>query len=100
MIHHIVFWKMKPTAEGHTGAENALEMARRLQTLPPMIPQVKSLFAGPDFNRSGAAWDIALETTFASRADLDTYQNHPEHVKVGVFIKAVVAERSVVDFES
>lgn len=100
MIYHLVFWNLKPEAAGATAAENAAKMQELLQKLPAVIPQIQDLAVGVDFNRSNAAWDIALHSTFASAADLDAYQNHPEHLKVGEFIRSVVAERAVVDFEA
>lgn len=100
MIHHIVFWKMKPTANDRTGVENAQEMARLLRTLPPLIPQIKSLSVGLDFVRTEAAWDIALHTTFETKEDLQAYVQHPEHQKVVSFVVSVVASRAVVDFEN
>ena len=100
MITHIVFWKMKPEANGRSGEQNASEMKRLLRALPPLIPQIKSLEVGLDFNRSSAAWDIALYTTFEQPEDLHVYQEHPEHQNVVAFVSSVVATRAVVDFES
>jgi hypothetical protein len=45
------------------------------------------------------ACDVVLYTSFATRADLDAYQVHPEHQKVVGFVKLVVASRSVGDYE-
>lgn len=100
MVNHIVFWKMKPTANGHSAQENASEMKRLLKALPPLIPQVRSLEVGLDFCRTEAAWDIALYTTFQNIDDLQIYQQHSEHQKVVSFVASVVAARAVVDFES
>jgi hypothetical protein len=100
MVNHIVFWKMKPTANGRTGQENAQEMKRLLKALSPLIPELRSLSVGLDFCRTEAAWDIALYTTFDNVEDLQVYQQHPEHQKVVSFVVSVVASRAVVDFES
>lgn len=99
MIKHIVFWKMKSEAEGRTAQENASIMVAKLNSLKSLVPQVVEIDAGVDFNRSEAAWDVALYSTFKTRADLDAYQVHPEHLKVVEFVRAVVAARSVVDYE-
>jgi hypothetical protein len=100
MIHHIVFWKMKADANGATAEANAKEMKRLLNALQPLIPQVRSLSVGLDLNRSEAAWDVALYTTFDSMAGLQAYQIHPEHKMVVEFVSGVVASRAVVDFEA
>ena len=44
-------------------------------------------------------YDVALDTTFHTKAALDIYQNHPEHLAIVSFVKKVVTERRAVDFE-
>jgi len=99
MIAHLVFWKLKSEANGKSAAENGAEMVRLLKTLPALVPQVRELNAGVDFNRSPAAWDVALYTTFENREDLQTYQDNPEHKKVVAFVLSVVESRAVVDYD-
>lgn len=99
MIHHIVFWKLKPSALDRKAEENGKEVKRLLRALQPLVPTLRSLSVGLDFNRSDAAYDIALYTTFDSQEDLQAYQVHPEHQKVVSFVSTVVASRAVVDFE-
>ena len=99
MVHHIVFWKLKPTAQGRSAEENGKEMKRLLRALQPLVPSLRSLAVGLDFNRSDAAWDVALYTTFENREGLQAYQVHPEHQKVVSFVSSVVASRAVADFE-
>lgn len=99
MIKHIVFFRMKETALGGTGAENAAALVNLLHALPAHIPQILALETGHDCNRSPAAWDLALYTEFQTLADLQTYQDHPEHRKVRDFVIATTADRAVVDYE-
>ena len=99
MIKHLVFWKMQASAEGRSAEENAALMVEKLNSLKGLVPQALEIEAGVDFNRSDAAWDVALYTSFGTREDLDAYQVHPEHLKVVSFVRSVVASRSVVDFE-
>ena len=90
---------MKPNAEGADAIENATKIVEMLKQLKGKVPSLVSIEAGIDFNRSDAAWDLALLSTFKNAEDLHSYQMHPEHQKVGVFIKAVTSERCVVDYE-
>lgn len=100
MVVHLVFWKMKPTApNGKTAVENAQEMVRLLNGLKGVVPELKELSVGVDFNRTDAAWDVALYTTFASKEDLNAYQANADHKKVVAFVVDVVASRAVVDYE-
>ncbi len=99
MIKHIVFWKLKTEAEGATAAENAKKLDFLFKGLKEKVPELVSIESGKNFNPSEAAWDYALYTAFQTREDLDRYQVHPEHLKVGEFLRKVVSGRCVVDYE-
>jgi Stress responsive A/B Barrel Domain len=49
-------------------------------------------------NTSKTDFDIALYSEFESYADLDIYQEHPEHLKVASFIGKVRTARAAVDY--
>ena len=100
MVTHIVFWRFLDEANGQDREANLARVSSALQALPALIPEIETLEVGRDFNRSGAAFDLALYTRFASREHLATYQAHPEHQKVKDLVVAVVAETAVVDYES
>jgi Stress responsive A/B Barrel Domain. len=99
MIKHIVMWTLKDSALGADKAANAKKMKEQLEALPGRIPCLLSLEVGIDVFAASPACDVVLYSTFATRADLDTYQVHPEHLKVVEFVKQVVAARSVLDYE-
>jgi hypothetical protein len=99
MIKHIVLWKLAEEAEGYSKAENLARMKVGLEAMRETIPGIVELEVGVDFERSAAAWDIALYSVFETREDLDAYQVHPEHLKVKVLFGGVVAERAIVDYE-
>ncbi len=99
MVKHIVFWKLKPKAEGGTREENAHRIQVLVEALAGKIPGCRRLEVGIDFERSDAAWDLALYSEFDDRAALDAYQKHPEHVMVATFIGKVRESRAVVDYE-
>jgi len=99
MVKHIVLWKLKPTAEGASAAENAARIKRELEGLVGKIPGLVQAEVGVDFNRSEAAWDLALYSVFSDRAALEAYQRHPTHNVVADFIARVRADRVVVDYE-
>ncbi len=100
MIKHIVFWTLKPFAEGATKDENARRMKARLEALPGRVPGIERLEVGINVAVSDAAYDLALYSEFASPAALDAYQVHPEHVAVADFIGRVRERRAVVDYEA
>ena len=48
---------------------------------------------------SEASKDMVLYSEFQSMDDLKAYAGHPEHLKVVEFVKPLVCERHVVDYE-
>ena len=98
MIRHVVSWKLKAQdAEGKAKAFG--ELAEALGALPHLIPQIKTLHIGRDLDDTDGNWDVVLIVDYANAADLQIYQEHPEHVKVGPIVRERVSERSTVDFE-
>ena len=99
MIKHIVMWKLKDFAEGRNKADNALRMKQALENLKLKVPEIVEIEAGIDFNKSEAAFDIVLYSSFKSQEDLLRYQKHPDHQLVADFINKIQVERAVVDYE-
>lgn len=95
MIKHIVMWKLKDENK----EKNALKIKKDLEALKSEISQIKEIEVGIDVNKSDAAYDVVLYSTFDSQEDLDSYQVHPKHKEAGVFIRQVVSSRVVVDYE-
>jgi len=90
MLTHIVCWKYKPEADnsvrdGHIAA---------LKALVGVIPEIISLTVGPDVLHLERSFDTGLAATFADRAALDAYNDHPEHQKV-IAIGREIADRVV-----
>ena len=98
MIGHIVMWKLKDQAEGKSAKENAAMMKSLLEALPGRIPELKALTVSTDIFAASPAADVILHTVFETKADLQIYQDHPEHQKCVGFISAVVEERRMVDY--
>jgi len=99
VIRHIVCWRFLERAEGGERGENLRKAREMLLRLPATIPEIRSLEVGIDEVRGARAWDMALVGTFASRADLEAYQQHPAHQAVMPFLRAVQSERCSVDYE-
>lgn len=100
MIKHIVMWKLKEVAEGKTKAENAGIMKELLEDLPQKIEELKSAEVGINILEGDdeAICDVVLTTQCETQEDLEAYAVHPDHQKVVAFIKKVVTERRVVDY--
>ncbi len=99
MLKHIVMWKLHDFAEGMTKPGNALRMKGWLEDLQPEIPDIQNLEVGINLTQSDDAYDIVLYSEFKDRASLESYQNHPEHVRFKEKIKNISSDKKVVDYE-
>ncbi|MCC7702871.1 Dabb family protein [Janthinobacterium sp. GW460P] len=99
MIKHIVFWKLKDHAEGADRATNALKLKALLDACSDLVPGIVKFEVAVAQPGLEATYDIVLYSEFVSRAALDAYQNHPEHVKIKPFFAAVREARQCMDYE-
>jgi len=99
MIKHIVMWKLKENAAGLNREQIAKKMKHDLESLAGVIEAIQRIEVGINILPSDAAFDVSLYSEFASWDDLKAYLNHPEHQKVVAFVREVVANRHVVDYE-
>ncbi|MFU8781138.1 MAG: Dabb family protein [Kiritimatiellia bacterium] len=93
MVTHIVLWKLKDR-------ESLSAVEAELSSLRDRVPGIEQLAVGMPPSPDGPMADISLYTEFTSWEDLKAYQVHPEHQKVVAFLKPLVAERHVSDYES
>lgn len=99
MVRHIVCWKLKDEVDGKKKLHLALDAKMMLEELREVIDEIRYIHVG--INAPGTAegnWDMILESEFTTLRDLDTYQNHPEHLKVVAFIKSIAESRVCVDY--
>ena len=94
MIVHIVMFKFKDENK----EANIEEVTKKLNALVELIPSLKSMEVGVDFNKSQRAFDLSLYSTFWDKEDLEAYAVHEEHLKVVKLIKEVTLESKVVDY--
>ncbi|CAH0159124.1 Dabb family protein [Microbacterium foliorum] len=98
MIRHIVSWKLA-AEDADVRAEQASEVARRLNALDGVVPQLRSISAGANVAYPDTNWDVTLVADFDSIAALEEYQVHPAHEEVVAYVRSVVAARAAVDIE-
>jgi hypothetical protein len=98
MIRHLVFWRLNgDTPEAR--AAQAREIKRALEDLNGKIPGMIRLEVGIDFSAGPDSADVALVSDFESRAALEAYHHHPDHLAAAPVVKAARIERRVVDYE-
>lgn len=94
MVIHIVMFKFKDENK----ALNLAKVQSKLIKLETLIPVLKSMEVGINFNESDRAFDLSLYSTFEDESDLKAYAVHEEHLKVVELIKEVTTESKVVDY--
>jgi hypothetical protein len=95
MICHVVVFKLKPEAP-QAERQRWLEQMR---ALPDRIDFIRSFSVGTDHLRSPSAYDVALVAEFDSLDDVRSYADHPAHLPVVEFGRALTESRISVDFE-
>lgn len=89
MVKHVVLYFLKDKSKKSKDA-----LVDKFMSMKGKIDCLKSIEAGEDFMASDRSADVVLFCTFASKADLETYAEHPVHIPVKQYVKSVV-ERSV-----
>lgn len=100
MVRHIVMWKFDAKYTIEEKAKLCNDIQVQLMALNNKIEEIKSLNVSQNSKQAPENnHDILLDTTFASFVDLEKYQVHPEHIKVGKFLKSLKLQRAAIDFE-
>ena len=97
-LRHIVMWTLKEEAEGHSRHENMLKARDLLLQFASLTPDIELFEVGIRTDGLDCTSDLILNSVFKDEASLKAYQNHPDHVAVKPFMKAVVQQRSCMDF--
>ena len=98
MIKHIVFWKINKEGTGEERRKNAELFAQKTAYLKSIIPQIKEAAVGFNTNE-GDVFHVCIDSVFESMEDLETYINHPEHLKVREFMNSISYDKTVFDYE-
>lgn len=100
MIRHVVMFEFRKEFEGKTAIENAVIAKDLLLTLPEKLDFIRRMEVGinaADADKTN--YTLCLTCDFDTIEDLNKYATHPEHLKVGDFIKKVKLNRACVDYE-
>jgi hypothetical protein len=99
MIRHIVFWKYGDNFSSDENMKNAMKIKQSLEALKDIVPGAVKIhvIVDPLSTGSGDA-DVILDSLFESEEALNVYQNHPEHLKAGSFIRSVMKDRKCIDY--
>ncbi|MCP3907545.1 MAG: Dabb family protein [Oceanicoccus sp.] len=99
MIKHILLFKIEEGVEGRSKAESIAQAKALIEGMNGKIPGLIKVEVGVDFSESPDSADMALYSEFESREALEVYAGHPEHKAVLPFIKSIISERRLIDYE-
>jgi hypothetical protein len=91
-------WQFRDEAEGRTRTENCMHVKSLLEALPAKIPFIRRLEVGINESPSSMSSDLVLVTEFDTKADLDLYSVHPDHMMVSDYVAKVRSARTFVDY--
>jgi hypothetical protein len=95
MLHHTVLFRWRPG----TTPERSAQLARRLEALQGVVPEVRAIHAGPNLDASASEWPFVLLVIVEDQAALQRYLAHPAHVAVAKEIAEVRVARLAADLE-
>jgi heme-degrading monooxygenase HmoA len=99
MIRHIVMWRVA----GKTASERretARSVKQEFESLRGLIPGLLEIDVGLDISEVDYACDVVLVADFESRAALEDYANHPEHIRVREALAGMREARHQVDYDA
>jgi hypothetical protein len=98
MIRHIVMWNLHAQAEGADKATNLLKAKALLLSCSQVVPGIRVFEVATATPGMECTNDLVLHMVIDDAQVLAAYQNHPQHVAIKPFMKAVVSERRCMDF--
>lgn len=100
MIRHVVMFEFLEKLEGKSAIENAVIAKEMLLSLREKIDFIRRMEVGiNDKEADHSNYTLCLTCDFDSIEDLNRYAVHPEHLKVGAFIKKIKIGRTCVDYQ-
>jgi Stress responsive A/B Barrel Domain len=98
MIRHIVMWNLQDHAEGADKASNLAKAKTLLLSCAQVVPGIQTFEVATATPGMDCTNDLVLHMLVDDAQVLAAYQNHPQHVAIKPFMKAVVKERRCMDY--
>ncbi|MGK0500431.1 MAG: quinol monooxygenase YgiN [Oceanicoccus sp.] len=99
MIKHILLFKIKEDVEGRSKAESIAQAKILVEGMNGKIPGLIKVEVGSDFSAGADSADMILHSEFESREALKVYSSHAAHKAVLPFLKSIISERRLIDYE-
>ena len=98
MIRHTVMWRLREQAEGADIGVNIEKAKALLLSCAQVVPGIREFEVATATPGMDCTHDLVLHMLVDDAQVLAAYQNHPQHLAIKPFMKAVVQERCCMDF--
>jgi Stress responsive A/B Barrel Domain len=98
MIRHIVMWNLQDHAEGADKATNLAKAKALLLSCAQVVQGIQTFEVATATPGMDCTNDLVLHMLVDDAQVLAAYQNHPQHLAIKPFMKAVVKERRCMDY--
>jgi hypothetical protein len=98
MIRHTVMWKLHAQAEGADKAVNLEKAKALLLSCAQVVTGIRTFEVATATPGKDCTNDWVLHMLVDDAQVLAAYQNHPQHLAIKPFMKAVVQERHCMDY--
>jgi hypothetical protein len=99
MIRHIVMFRLREFDSPKEKQHAAETVRKTLLKLKTTIPVIREFEVGINNSTNPDAFDLVINSSFASKEDLSVYQLHPDHQAFILFNKNYTEKKTVVDYE-
>lgn len=100
MVRHIVMWTLHDHAQGADKASNVQKAKALLLSCAHVVPGIRAFEVATATPGMDCSHDLVLHMLLDDAQVLADYQNHPQHVAIKPFMKAVVQERHCMDYNT
>ncbi len=98
MIRHIVMWNLHEQAEGADKSANLQKAKALLLSCARVVPGIRNFEVAIATPGMDCTNDLVLHMLVDDAQVLAAYQNHPDHLAIKAFMKAVGKERRCMDY--
>ena len=97
MLRHTVMWRFHEQAEGAEKGVNIEKAKALLLSCAHVVPGIRAFEVATATPGMDCTHDVVLHMLVDDAQVLAAYQNHPQHLAIKPFMKAVVRERCCMD---
>lgn len=98
MVRHIVLWNFKEEMSAEEKKAAGAKMKELLEPIKEKVPGAVEIQVVVNELESSNR-DVALLSVFETAEALQKYQNHPDHVAAGGYVRSVTCNRSCFDYK-